>query len=335
MGDQRKVRGPGRTCGLVDVRAYLHLFVASAAAVLGAHQVETALPSGLPAGAVFELVTMTRESGRYHSVELGTAFFIRPNGTALTNSHVVYKAHHDPERYQLLALVGHEFYSADVVCASPLAEKPAPGRPVELERDVAEIRVVPSRFPFTVLGVAGSGVVYYAHLARPPIFPVIELGKDPAPGDTVRIVGFGRAPLGSTENPAEPWTAIGTVSEIGYAMDGTPVFRVASTDRPRPGSSGAPVLDSHGRLVGMWTWNQQASWAFGVAIASSALLSPCNHQSREEPAVRPLDQHEPLRGNSPWAPAYPPVAYASSAYGAGPANLTAPVGGSAQRVARG
>jgi hypothetical protein len=153
--------------------------------------------------------------------------------------------------------------------------------------------VVPSRFPFTVLGVAGSGVVYYAHLARPPIFPVIELGKDPAPGDTVRIVGFGQAPLGSTENPAEPWTAIGTVSEIGYAMDGTPVFRVASTDRPRPGSSGAPVLDSHGRLVGMWTWNQQASWAFGVAIASSALLSPCNHQSREEPAVRPLDQHEP------------------------------------------
>lgn len=242
-------------------------------AALAAH-VGTAGPPG-PTGAVFLLVTMTRESGRYHSVELGTAFFIRPDGTALTNSHVVYKAQHEPERYQLLAIVGEEFYSVVVRCSSPLREPPAPGRAVNLERDVAEIGVVPSRFPFTRLGVPGSDAAYVAHLTGLPAFPVIELGREPAPGETVRIIGFGQVPATFSKGPVERWVTTGVVSEVGRAPDGTPVFRVASAERPRPGNSGSPVLDDEGHVVGMWTWNQEASLAFGVAIGSSALFSPC------------------------------------------------------------
>jgi S1-C subfamily serine protease len=255
-------------------RGAVPLFIAStvSAAALGL--------TGSPAGsesdaAVFQLLTMARDGGHYHAVEAGTAFFIDPGGTALTNSHVVSYASRDPGGFQLLALVGREFYGATIVCASKLAYDPADTAAAAFGRDVAEVKVVPSRFLFTRLQWPNSEDWYSAHLTRLPSFPVLALGRDPAPGDPVRVVGFGRITERLIDNPGERWAATGTVSATGTASDGTPVFRVASVNRPRPGNSGSPVLGSQGRVVGMWTWNEMSNFAFGVAIGSSALTAPC------------------------------------------------------------
>ena len=238
-----------------------------------------ALPAGSngdgPDGAVFMLLTMIRDGDRYRPVEAGTAFFIDPGGTALTNSHVVYYARRDPENYRLLAIVGREFYGATVVCASDLPYSPADSHTVLFGRDVAEVKVAPSRFLFTRLQWPYSEIEYTAHLTGLPSFSVVALGQDPAPGDKVRVVGFGRITERLVDALGERWVATGTVSETGAATDGTPVFRVASVNRPRPGNSGSPVLSVHGRVVGMWTWNETSNFAFGVAIGSSALAPPC------------------------------------------------------------
>lgn len=226
-------------------------------------------------GAVFQLLTMAHEGDRYYPVEGGTAFFIDPEGTALTNSHVVYYARRDPNRFDLLAVVGGEFYSATIVCASQLPHAPANAHTVRLARDVAEVKVAPSRFLFTRLQWPHAETEYSAHLTRLPAFPTLALGEDPARGDEVRVVGFGRITEGLIDNPGERWAAAGTVSATGFAPDGTTIFRVASVNRPRPGNSGSPVLGSQGRVVGMWTWNETSNFAFGVAIGSSALTQPC------------------------------------------------------------
>lgn len=251
-------------------------FILAWAASMGAAPALPAGPNGDgPDGAAFLLLTMFREGDRYRPVEAGTAFFIESAGTALTNSHVVYYARHDPEHYRLLAIVGHEFYGATVVCASDLPYAPADAHAVLFARDVAEVKVAPSRFLFTRLQWPHSEIEYTAHLTGLPSFSAVPLGQDPAPGDRVRVVGFGRITERLVDTLGERWVATGTVSETGAATDGTPVFRVASVNRPRPGNSGSPVLGVRGRVVGMWTWNETSNFAFGVAIGSSALTPPC------------------------------------------------------------
>ncbi|HEV2439383.1 MAG TPA: serine protease [bacterium] len=228
-----------------------------------------AQPAARADDATFVLLALTQD-GR--PAALGTAFFIDGDGTALTNSHVVYLARQHPERYRLLAVVGREFYSAVLVCASRLAYDPATDTAV-VGRDVAEIKLGPSRFTFTtyVLG----GVERTAHLTRLPAFPALRLGGDPTPGAAVRIVGFGLVAEQVPPTPGVRWTATGTVDDVGAAPDGTPVFRVVSTNGPRKGNSGSPVLDAAGQVVGIWTWNSDENLAFGFAIGSSALARPC------------------------------------------------------------
>ena len=224
----------------------------------------------LPAeDATFVLLVVTPE-GRPGA--LGTGFFIRRDGTALTNSHVVRPASQSPDRYWLLAIVGREFYSARIVCAAALSYDPKKDTPV-VGRDVAEIRLGPSRFPFTRYTL--GSVERIAHLTALPSFPTLRLGDDPPRGAAVRIVGFGVVEEHLRPTPGVRWTATGTVDAVGLAPDGTAVFRVASTNRPRQGNSGSPVLDAAGRVAGMWTWNEDDNLAFGLAIGSSALKQPC------------------------------------------------------------
>ncbi|HLY22353.1 MAG TPA: serine protease [bacterium] len=226
-------------------------------------------PAAHPDDATFMLLAVTAD-GRQPA--LGTAFFVDGDGTALTNSHVVYTVRQNPERYRLLAVIGREFYSAAIVCANALRYDPQKDKPV-LGRDVAEVKLRPSRFPFTTYML--GGIERTAHLTGLPPFPALKLGSDPAPGTAVRVVGYGLVAERIPVMPGVRWAAAGTVDELGAAPDGTRVFRVASTNRPRQGNSGSPVLDADGRVVGMWTWNEGDNLAFGVAIASSALRRPC------------------------------------------------------------
>lgn len=228
----------------------------------------------LPDDATFQLVTMTQDGAAYRSVMMGTAFFIDADGTALTNSHVVYMARQNPGRYRLIAIVGHEFYSATLVCAAALPYDPAKDEAV-IGRDIAEVKLGPSQFPFTRLSYGSGGPQYDAHLTRLPPFPALTLGGDPSPGTAVRIIGYGHVAERYPATPGTRWTATGTVDRVGAASDATPVFRIVSTNRPREGNSGSPVLDPAGRVVGMWTWNEAGNLAYGDAIGSSALTLPC------------------------------------------------------------
>ena len=225
-----------------------------------------------PEDAAFQLLTVAQDRSTYPAVGLGTAFFVDAAGVALTNSHVVYLARQNPKRYRLLAIVGREFYSAAIVCANPLPYDPDKD-PAILGRDIAEVKIGVSRFPFTTYLLGETEFV--AHLTRLRPFRALALGRDPAPGTAVSIVGYGIIQEVLSPKAGARWTATGSVDRVAAAPDGTPVFRVASTNRPRDGNSGSPVLDRTGRVAGMWTWNEDDNLAFGVAIASSALARPC------------------------------------------------------------
>jgi S1-C subfamily serine protease len=220
---------------------------------------------------VFQLLTQSRTDGAFPTS--GTAFFTSSDGTALTNSHLVYLASSDPARYQLIALYRREFFSVTVVCASRLPEPPSPDTaPSRFARDVAEIRLQPWKTAGITVIQFRDGPEFTAHIARLPVFPPLRLGGDPRQGMPVRVTGYGEH-LGT--RPWAQWTTPGVVTTIAKAEDGTPLIRITSTDAPRPGSSGSPVLDDQGRVVGIIAWTSRADLSFSAGMAGSTLKAPC------------------------------------------------------------
>ncbi len=229
-----------------------------------------------PAQAVFMLVTITHEGGHYKSVESGTAFFISGDGTALTNSHLVYRAEHDPDLYQLLAIVDKEFYSAQIVCASKLRDDPTKEgyAGVHAGRDVAEIKLEPSAFPFQGWGLqlrsGESLAIATAHRGALPEFSFLTLADHPGIGNHIHIVGFGHiSPI------PYRWTATGQISGVDRASDGTEIFGVEFTNPAQPGNSGSPVFNDQNRVIGIWTWHSISQSDRGTAQSNSALQDPC------------------------------------------------------------
>jgi S1-C subfamily serine protease len=224
--------------------------------------------------AVFQIATRSTADGDL--LYWGTAFFTGPNGTALTNSHLVYFASTDPAHYQLIALYRREFFSATVVCASPLPEPPSPSGTISrFGRDVAEIKLEPSKLPGRNVIQFRGGPEFTAHLTRLPVFPALQLGEDPRPGMPVRVTGYGLIQERLTLTPWEQWTTAGTITALAKADDGTPLLRITSADAPREGNSGSPVLDEKDRVVGMIAWASRADFSFSAGIAGSALRTPC------------------------------------------------------------
>jgi V8-like Glu-specific endopeptidase len=222
--------------------------------------------------AVIEYANEGPYRSQYRSVYSGTAFFIASDGTALTNSHVVYPVRASQAQYRLLAIVGNEFYGATLICMSALPEDPQAKHPegVMLSRDIAEIRVTLPQFPFDELGYGGIAYAR-AHHGPLPAFPVLTLGTDPNVGDTVRVLGFGR----NTSPLPYEWSAEGTVITLRTTPDGTPVFGISFTREAEPGHSGSPVLDTEDRVVGIYTWHNMSDHTWGTAISRSALEPAC------------------------------------------------------------
>jgi len=224
----------------------------------------------VPADGIFALFTFTRK-GR--GVSRGTAFFIDPSGLALTNSHVVYRAQHDPENYVLVAIIRREAYGAEVVCASAMDVDPIQTPKGPVIRDVAEIRVTRPAIEFTPRGVVqgqGPATPAGAHVGPLPLFSALILGNGPQEGGVVRIIGFGQG-----AHSTEKMVTLGTVSKMAMAKDGTPVFEIISPERPDRGSSGSPVVDNRNRVIGIYTWNETANGIAGIAISSAALANAC------------------------------------------------------------
>ena len=221
-----------------------------------------------PSKSVILLTTMEQS----RSVSYGTGFFIASDGTALTSSHVVYQVHTAPAKYQLLAIVNGEFFSATLICASDLPYDPTKVSDLPtMSRDVAEIRLRPSQFPFQQYMINGRPYAT-AHRGPLPSFPALTLGENPSLGDEIRVLGFGY--LESTPIPYE-WSASGTVKAVGAAGDGTAVFGILFARPAVPGHSGSPVLNAASEVVGIWNWFNRTETQRGVAIGVSALRPAC------------------------------------------------------------
>ncbi|HLJ60135.1 MAG TPA: serine protease [bacterium] len=229
-----------------------------------------------PSASVFQLFVIT---GSYHgsqtvyyAVTQGTAFFISADGTALTNSHVVYPARTQPVTYQLIALVDGEFYGASLICATALPEDPMKANPhgVETSRDVAEIRLTRPQFPFSQFGTNNTPYAI-AHVGALPRFPALELGANPSVGDAVRVLGYGRI----SSSVPYAWSAQGTVSRMLLAADGTPLLAIRFGRGVEPGDSGAPVLNSLDQAVGILSWMDPSDHTLGYGISRVALNPAC------------------------------------------------------------
>ena len=227
-----------------------------------------------PAAGVFRIFAVPRAPRGRFEASGGTAFFISPDGTAVTNSHVVYEANVNPD-YELVALVGGEFYGASLVCASVLSHNPwtNPSSPVQLERDVAEIRLTapPANFPFGSLHMPGATSYGLPHQGPLPTFPALRFGKDPVVGQSVYFVGYG-VTIGSSPFPA---STAGIVRKIETASDGTPIFSMSLKGSAVRGDSGSPVFDTRGEVVGLLGWTSDAQHNFGFAMTRGALDPVC------------------------------------------------------------
>jgi S1-C subfamily serine protease len=226
-----------------------------------------------PGKSVIQLLVMrhqieSRQSG-YREETRGTAFLISTEGRAITNSHVVDVVRRHPATYKLLAILGNEFYSARVICASALSET-INGHPT-LGRDIAEIQLTLSDFGSDEVTFAGIGRAR-EHQGTLPSFPALRIGKVPVPGDSVRVLGFGQQK--NVTLPYE-WSASGTVDELGHARDGTPVFSIKFDREAEPGHSGSPVLNMTGEVVGLFTWVSRDEPTVGIAISRASLDPAC------------------------------------------------------------
>jgi V8-like Glu-specific endopeptidase len=233
-------------------------------------------PAGDPSSAVFLLITARHlPDGTWSSAGYGTAFFISPDGHALTNSHVVYRAQHDPEQYRLLAIVGHEFYSATIACASRLEYDPTRPHPtgVTFGRDIAEIQLTEPDLPFHrwVLRTDPPYELARAHEGALPAFPTLAFGRGAGQGEAVTVIGFGHiSPI-----PRE-WTASGMVSRDNIRLtDGARALEITFTAPAQPGNSGSPVLNDKHEVVGILTWYSKVRSDVGWAQRTDSVTPAC------------------------------------------------------------
>jgi V8-like Glu-specific endopeptidase len=228
-----------------------------------------------PSAAVFQLETVVRDTGR--GVAYGTAFFTSADGTALTVSHVVYRAQRDPNRYALMAILNKEFYSVQIVCASRLGYDPRRANAVTgvpLGRDVAQIKVVPSQFTFhdwfITLTTGDRLPMATAHSGPLPGFHYLTLASGPMQGAHIRVIGFGHiSPI------PRMFVADGRIDKMNTTMDGTDIFSAMFTNPPQAGNSGSPILNERNQVVGIFPWSSLTDSDMATGISSSALQKPC------------------------------------------------------------
>ncbi|MBV1858863.1 MAG: serine protease [Nannocystaceae bacterium] len=192
----------------------------------------------------------------------GLGFVVDPRGYLVTNRHVVEDASH----IESVSFPAHDpprtYHSVEVIYTDP-------------ERDLALIRVhtddILPRLPLA---------------ARKPV----PIGRYLNPGDPVVLVEYEhpteeeRVPDPSTAHFISHNAAVTTLGAVNLAA-GPGQFLGIDADVKR-GQSGGPVLDRHGRVVGVitWTWRDRVG---GFAIPVADVLEMLG----ERPALESADQH--------------------------------------------
>jgi len=178
----------------------------------------------------------------------GTGFFISESGLLVTNHHVIEPAS------DIKAVLGEKQRLA-----------------------VEGALAIDETFDLAILKVAGDG------------FPAVELGDSGSleQGSRVFVIG---SPMGLSRTLSEGLVSAirpnGVATEPGAAPD--PKLVIQTTADISPGSSGSPVLDESGKVVGVAVAIMRGGENIGFAI-------PVNEVRRLHAQIRPDDQPQPLR----------------------------------------
>ena len=236
--------------------------------------------------------------------ESGTGFFLSSRGWLVTNGHVVFVAQEPPRRWLATHLIEKAFRAdclPDVLARRGLA----PGARPEVEESLVRealaatpadlVKLDPRVWVILQNGVRlGARVAKYSAPGSGPAMsgrdlallrveaadmPTLPLGDSSVLkiGDRVSIVGFpGVAMTRELINPANRAQASvthGAISGFQQSRANQPVIQTDAS--AEAGSSGGPVLDALGRVVGVMTFVTQgeggAVQGFNFVIPSAAL----------------------------------------------------------------
>lgn len=257
--------------------------------------------------------------------ESGTGFFLSPRGWLITNAHVVYVAHEPPQRWMTAHLVEKAF-RADCLPAILSARDLAPGERPGLEDALVREAVaatpagVVSLEP-TVSVVLQNGVRLEARIAKyspPPAgeamsgrdlallrvrasdLPALPLGDSGRLkiGDKLTVIGFPGVvmthELLSASAKVQASVTHGAVS--GFKQDRANQPIVQTDAAAESGTSGGPVVDSAGRVVGVMTSVTQGE---GGAVQGFNFVIPAT-AVKDFLSGTTVALDEPSRFNAAW-----------------------------------
>ena len=214
--------------------------------------------------------------------ESATGFLVSPRGWLITNAHVVYVAHEPPRRWMTAHLV-EKAYRAECLPVVLAARNLAPGDRPELEDALTQEAVAATpadrvSLEPTVWVVLQNGLRLEAKIAKysPPVageamsgrdlallrvsaadMPTLPLGDSDRLkiGDRLSVIGFPGVVMShellSTSAKVQASVTHGGVS--GFKQDRANQTIIQTDAAAEAGTSGGPVLDGAGRVVGVMT----------------------------------------------------------------------------------
>jgi S1-C subfamily serine protease/rhodanese-related sulfurtransferase len=214
--------------------------------------------------------------------ESATGFLVSPRGWVITNAHVVFVAH-DPPRNWMTAHLVEKAFRAECLPALLSARGLAPGERPELEDSLARAAVAATPADRVSLApsvsiVLQNGIRLQAKIAKysPPAageamsgrdlallrvgaadMPALPLGDSAGLkiGDKLSVIGFPGVVMShellSASSKVQASVTHGAVSGFKQDRAGQPIVQTDAA--AEAGTSGGPVVDTAGRVVGVMT----------------------------------------------------------------------------------
>jgi hypothetical protein len=232
--------------------------------------------------------------------ENGTGFLVSPRGWLVTNAHVVYVAHDPPRRWMTTHLVDRAFRAE---CLPELLGKRrlAPGDRPDVEEMLVRQAVAATPDDRVVLQPAAfvmlqNGLRLAARIAKysaPPAgeitsgrdlallrveaadMPTLMLGDSSALkiGDKLSVIGFpGVVRSHELLSPdAKPQASVTHGAVSGFKQDRANQLVIQTDAAAEAGTSGGPVVDAAGRVIGVMTAGTQGE---GGAVQGFNFIIP-------------------------------------------------------------